>query len=635
MKDTKGIQRLRQKNYSEVFHMIKTVSQTTIADVFSITSDKIYKIPKYQREYTWGIKEWDALFNDVTENDFGYFLGSYICVNSGSLNGTVLEVIDGQQRFSTITLLLVALYSELAKHKAEMDEDDLSELSNLRNELANKKQKFTASGGKITEYNQRLLLQRQNSNDEDYTYILSDNGIISAKQSKPTNFGNRRIAKAYRHFLKLIVNEVQEIKAGNPNITGIGALFQIVRKFEAAVLVGIEVDTNKDAYMLFESLNHRGVPLSALDLIKNSLIAQAENSSGADNAYEQWKLILKAVGQDDYAVQERFFRQFYNAFRDDLNAPYKSTDKKYYFGYLATRTTLIDIYEKMIKSDYCALLENLSEKANKYSIIVNNTDDEYIYTTSLQNLARISGAPSYLLLMYLLTSQETLCLSDTDIKSIVDTLIVFFVRRNLTDVPNTRKLTQLFIDIIEKIKFESSSEIVASIKDMLKAVSATDETFEEKLRGPIYDENPEATRFVLCNIEAQHQTKEIYSDLWSRDTRNKYVWTIEHIFPEGENIPKEWVDMIATGDKANAIQIRADYVHTIGNLTITGYNQNLSNMSFEHKKDRKSKDKTKDIGYRNGLFLNEDVVTETKWTVDKITTRTDKIVKILLEMYEW
>lgn len=615
--------------------MIKTVSQTTIADVFSITSDKVYKIPKYQREYTWGIKEWDALFNDVTENDFGYFLGSYICVNNGSLNGTVLEVIDGQQRFSTITLLLAALYSELAKCRNDMDEEDLSELSNLRNELANKKQKFTASGGKITEYNQRLFLQKQNSNDEDYTYILSDNGIITVKQAKPLNFGNRRIAKAYRHFVKLITDEVHEIKSDNPNITDIGALFQIVRKFESAVLVGIEVDTNKDAYMLFESLNHRGVPLSALDLIKNSLIAQAENSADADNAYEQWKQILKAVGQDDYSVQERFFRQFYNAFRDELNAPYKSTDKKYYLGYLATRTTLIDIYEKMIKSDYHALLEDLSEKATKYSIIVNNTDDEYVYTPSLQNLARISGAPSYLLLMYLLTNQNVLSLSDEDIKAIVDNLIIFFVRRNLTDVPNTRKLTQLFIDIISRIKCEKGSEIVASIKDMLKAVSATDETFEEKLRGPIYDENPEATRFVLCNIEAQHQTKEIYSDLWSRDTSNKYVWTIEHIFPEGENIPKEWIDMIANGDKAKAIQIRADYVHTIGNLTITGYNQNLSNMPFEHKKDRKSKDKTKDIGYRNGLFLNEDVVSEAKWTVDKITTRTNKIVKTLLEMYKW
>ncbi len=70
----------------------------------------------------------------------------------------------------------------------------------------------------------------------------------------------------------------------------------------------------------------------------------------------------------------------------------------------------------MIKSDYRALLENLSEKANKYSIIVNNTDDEYVYTTSLQNLERISGAPSYLFLMYLLTNQESLCLSDSDIR---------------------------------------------------------------------------------------------------------------------------------------------------------------------------------------------------------------------------
>lgn len=615
--------------------MIKTVTQTTIADVFSITSDKIYKIPKYQREYTWGIKEWDALFNDVTENDFGYFLGSYICVNSGSLNGTTLEVIDGQQRFSTITLLLAALYFELSSRKTEMDEDDLSDLSNLRNELANKKQKFAPNGSKITEYNQRLFLQKQNSNDEDYTFILADNGIISAPKNKPLNFGNRRIAKAYRHFIKLINDEVSEIKAENPNISDIGALFQIVRKFEAAVLVGIEVDTNKDAYMLFESLNHRGVPLSALDLIKNSLIAQAENSADADNAYEKWKQILKYVGQDDYSIQERFFRQFYNAFRDELNEPYKNGDKKYYLGYLATRTTLIDIYEKMIKQNYQDLLNDLSDKASKYAILVNNTDDEYIYTSSLQNLARISGAPSYILLMYLLTNQNSLELSDEQIKEIVDILIVFFVRRNLTDVPNTRKLTQLFIDIISKIKTEKSSNIISSVKDMLKTVSATDEVFEEKLRGPVYDENPEATRFVLCNIEAQHQTKEIYSDLWSRDSSNKYIWTIEHIFPEGENIPSVWVDMIADGDKVKAKQYRTDYVHTLGNLTITGYNQNLSNMSFEHKKERKSKDKTKDIGYKNGLFLNQDVVTETIWTVDKIKNRTDKIVLTLLDMFKW
>ena len=614
--------------------MIKTVDQTTVADIFSINSDKVYRIPKYQREYTWGINDWDALFNDVTENDYGYFLGSYICVNSGSLNGTVLEVIDGQQRFSTLSLLLTALYEKLSALESQMELEDKTDLSNLRSELANKKQILSATGRKY-DYTQRLILQKQNMNDEDFSYILSEKGVISAKKSRPLNFGNRRIAKAYRHFIKLIEDEVEEIKTENPNADDISALFSIKNKFEQAVLVGIEVDTNKDAYMLFESLNHRGVPLSALDLIKNTLIAQAATEAEADNSYEIWKQILSNVGQDDYAVQERFFRQYYNAFREELNAPYKVPDKKYYLGYLATRTTLLDIYEKMIKSDYVTLLDDLLAKSQKYSLIVNNSDEEYTYTPALQDLERISGAPSYILMLYILSNQAELGLSDDHLNSIIKTLITFFVRRNVTDVPSTRKLTQLFIDIIAEAKLLQGDEVVNVIHDRLQAVAASDELFEEKLRGSIYDENPEATRFILCSIEAQHQTKEIYSDLWARDNSKKYIWTIEHIFPEGENIPDAWVDMIADGDKALAKQYRSDYVHTLGNLTITGYNQNLSNMAFEQKRDRKSKDKTKDVGYRNGLYLNQDVVNEDTWTIQKIIDRTNAIVKILLDMYKW
>lgn len=614
--------------------MIKTVDQTTVADIFSINSDRVYRIPKYQREYTWGINDWDALFNDVTENDCGYFLGSYICVNSGSLNGTVLEVIDGQQRFSTLSLLLTALYEKLSALESQMELEDKTDLSNLRSELANKKQILSATGRKY-DYTQRLILQKQNMNDEDFSYILSEKGVITAKKSRPLNFGNRRIAKAYRHFNKLIEDEVEEIKSENSNADDISALFSIKSKFEQAVLVGIEVDTNKDAYMLFESLNHRGVPLSALDLIKNTLIAQATTEEEADNSYELWKQILSNVGQDDYAVQERFFRQYYNAFREELNAPYKVPDKKYYLGYLATRTTLIDIYEKMIKSDYVTLLDDLLAKSQKYSLIVNNSDEEYAYTPALQDLERISGAPSYILMLYIMSNQAELGMTDDHLNSIIKTLITFFVRRNVTDVPNTRKLTQLFIDVIAEVKLLQGDDIVNVIHDRLQAVAASDELFEEKLRGSIYDENPEATRFILCSIEARHQTKEIYSDLWARDNSNKYIWTIEHIFPEGENIPDSWVDMIAGGDKMLAKQYRSDYVHTLGNLTITGYNQNLSNMAFEQKRDRKSKDKTKDVGYRNGLYLNQDVVNEDTWTIKKITERTDALVKTLLEMYKW
>ena len=615
--------------------MIKTVDQTTVAEIFSINSDKIYRIPKYQREYTWGINDWDALFNDVTDNEHGYFLGSYICVNSGSLNGTILEVIDGQQRFSTLMLLLTALYEKLSEHKDDMDDDDRNDLANLRSELANKKQTFATNGKKKTEYKQRLFLQKQNMNDEDFSYILYDNGIITDQKTKPLNFGNRRIAKAYRHFGKLIEDEVVEIRNEHSNITEVGVLFGIVRKFETAVLVGIEVDTNKDAYMLFESLNHRGVPLSALDLIKNTLIAQAEDASDADNSYEKWKYILNCVGQDDYSVQERFFRQYYNAFREELNETYPKADKRYYLGYLATRTTLLDIYEKMIKDDYKRFLDDLSEKAERYSVIVNNSDETHEYTDTLLDLSRISGAPSYILLLYLMSNQNVLSLTDTDLNEIIKVLITFFVRRNVTDVPNTRKLTQLFMDIIAEVKLLQGNGIVQVVRDRLQAVSAPDSLFEDKLRGPVYDENPEAARFILCSIEAQHQTKEIYADLWSRDNNKKYVWTIEHIFPEGENVPTAWVQMIANGDIALAKQHRANYVHTIGNLTITGYNQNLSNMSFEQKRDRTSKDKTKEIGYKNGLYLNKGVVNQTEWTVDKIKSRTDELVNILLDMYSW
>ena len=289
----------------------------------------------------------------------------------------------------------------------------------------------------------------------------------------------------------------------------------------------------------------------------------------------------------------------------------------------------------MIKSDYKALLDDLLIKSQKYALITNNSDEEYVYSSALADLERISGAPSYILLLYVMSNQDKLGLTDESIKEITKTLITFFVRRNVTDIPNTRKLTQLFIDIIGEIKTMQGTPILNTIREKLISVSASDETFESKLRGSIYDENPEATRFILCSIEAQHQTKEIYSDLWARDSSNKYVWTIEHIFPEGENIPDAWVNMIAGGDKEKAKQYRFDYVHTLGNLTITGYNQHLSNMSFDQKKDRKSKDKKKDMGYRNGLFLNKTVVSEETWTIDKIKSRTDMIVGILKEMYKW
>ena len=129
-------------------------------------------------------------------------------------------------------------------------------------------------------------------------------------------------------------------------------------------------------------------------------------------------------------------------------------------------------------------------------------------------------------------------------------------------------------------------------------------------------------------------TQETWTDLWRRTDKKVFVWTIEHIFPEGQNIPESWVNMIADGDKELAKQYLEEYTHKIGNLTITGYNSTLGNKSFEEKRDRKSKDGQRFIGYKNGLDINREIATMDKWTVDDIKTRTATLVAELMKVYK-
>ena len=608
--------------------MIKHVDQYPVSNIFPDGGEKIYKIPKYQREYTWGLRDWDALFNDIIDNEEGYFLGSYICVSDSTMNNSS-ELIDGQQRFTSLSLLLMAIYKAISNYKDEMDDDERNEFTNLRNQLANKYTTKDARGKKVYSYTSRLRLQVQNWNNDDFQYMLYECGIIDYVQ-KPLYLGVRRIYKAFKYFTECIETYLED-----PSWTRLELLIQLAEKFNSAVMVGIEVDSHKDAYMLFESLNHRGVPLSAIDLIKNVLIASAESDNKTDECYDLWRDALKNVG-DDYSVQERFFRQYYNAFRTELNEPFQNDNSKMYpLGYLATRTTLLDIYEKLIRYDYYGFIQQLYAESKIYSIIVNNSDENKLYTKELKSLERISGAPSYLFLLYLMTNQEELDLTDKDLQNAIAILVKFFVRRSVTDVPSTRKLTALFMSIIDEVRNLKASDIVTVMKNMLMEVSAPDEMFEQKLRGAMYQDNPDAARFILCSIEEQYQTREIYTDLWARNKQNVYTWTIEHIFPEGDNIPNVWIDMIADGDKALAETYRIQYVHTLGNLTITGYNSALSNMSFEKKMNRKSKDGSHELGYKNGLYLNEDVISEDIWTVEKIKARTDKLVGMVVKLFAW
>ena len=509
------------------------------------------------------------------------------------------------------------------EHKGELDEDDADELPALRKSIICK----GASNGLI------LCPQIQNHNQSDFNVVMYENDLLkSAKREK--NWGNRKIAKCYKYFLQRLNQDIEE--SGD----AVKTLLGIKSKVSKAVLVKIEVGSHAEAYTLFESLNNRGTPLTAIDLMKNLILARAERAGlTCDDCFEDWQTLLGYL-TDDYSIQERFFRQYYNAFKNTLNEPFRTEGqrKKDPLGYIATRSNLLSIFEELINRDLSGFMNDILECGEIYSQLILSKDDKNKYTDNLTELSRIQGAPSYLLLMHLFKKQMELQISDLDIQETIKLLTRFFVRRNITDTPNTRDLNKIFMQIISDIEEKQlcGNQIYQHIYSELIHWSASDELFEEKLKGDIYEENVGVARFVLCAIAQKAMTTETWTNLWEQNDyggKKVFIWTIEHILPEGKNIPDKWVDMIAGGNRSLANEYLEQYVHKIGNLTITGYNSTLSNLSFVDKRDRVNSQKLF-VGYKNGLEINKKIAVKESWTIYDITARTDELVEQLLGMYK-
>ncbi|MFQ9621928.1 MAG: DUF262 domain-containing protein [Enterobacteriaceae bacterium] len=205
-----------------------------------------------------------------------------------------LELVDGQQRMTTLSLLLAAIYASYNQLGIELEMEQQIELYNLKHKLVLKK-----NAGQP-----RLVPQVQNANQQDYLAVLKEAGILKDAEWV-SNAGNRRVFRAYRHFLMRIEQYVSESE------TPFQALNALLDKVNASTLVKIEVASHSDAYTLFESLNNRGVPLTAIDLMKNKLLAKIEQiePGSIDKSFISWTKVREALG-DDYGA--RAFPQ-YNA----------------------------------------------------------------------------------------------------------------------------------------------------------------------------------------------------------------------------------------------------------------------------------------------------------------------------------
>lgn len=561
--------------------------------------------------YTWKKEECEKLLDDIQESDNGYFLGSIICIDKSpeSNSSKQLELVDGQQRMTSLSLLLAAIYSKLKEHKDNSKDDLTDELSDTKRKLILKEDPNKT----------HLILQDQSNNQRDYRAVLAEAGVLTSHDAQHAETGY--MFKAYRYF----EDEVNFLY-GQPE-GDIKAILNLLNKVIYTSMVRIIVSSHSDAYTLFESLNHRGKSLTATDLIKSKLLSKLNDMEpGTAKMYSKdWNQVIDYLG-NDYAIQDRFFRQYYNAFRTELKGAPSVP--------VATRSNLMDIYEKIIESDAKGFLYNIIEATRCYSLIIGKSQDDSSLAKPLKDLDRIQGAPSYLLLLYLLMEKKRLNLDKTHVIQIIQFLVKFSVRRNLTDVPPTRDLNRLFMEIVEGINSLTGEDVVKKITSRLIEESSSDDEFRTQLSGPVYSMNSSAVRFILCSIEENvMDRKRIECDLWAKK-KKQYVWTIEHIFPQGENIPEPWVKMIANGVKSKAMELQSQYVDCIGNLTLSNFNSEQSNKSLLKKRDLRDPQQEWYVGYRNGLYLNEDLADCTDWTVDRIDKRTKRLVNNALKLFK-
>ncbi|MCC7117727.1 MAG: DUF262 domain-containing protein [Anaerolineales bacterium] len=609
-----------------------------------------YHIPRFQREYVWRKHNWSKLLEDIDDNDPGHYMGSVICVHeAGELSPTselIYEVVDGQQRLTTISLLLAAIYSKLTNEaiagnlEIKQDDDYIIKLNNIRQRLI---KKVNVSDGNLTwgifkagkmTYCLRVQPSTQESNLDDYQYILSEIGVIP-ELPYPKNSGNRRIYKAYRYFRNHIPDDLN-------------GLYDLLERIYRLSFIHISEASQSKAFLLFETLNYRGVPLSAIDIIKNKMLSTLESKYAIkiDDAYEEWQELLDNLPEE--SDQDRFLRQYYNAFKFDPGIKIEKITR-------ATRSNIIVVYESLIKKDAKQIFNELIEKAQVYNQLID--PEEYpssTMNTSLVNLERIGAVPSYTFLLYLFSLDER-CFAESNAKEkTVELMCKYYFRRNITDYPNTRDLDAINIDLIEKCQTEISNGGKISysfISDVVltgKGQPSTIDSLEESLADNLFENNEGMARYALARLNETSNSKEYAPNLWARNEKGLYVWTVEHVFPQGRNIPADWVDMTANGDKEEAKKIQGEWVHCLGNLTLSGYNSKLSNQSFSKKQQKSVVNVFGNkihIGYKNGLALNNiefstngnvhSLATVKEWTQEHIEARNKTLVAMLIKLFKF
>ena len=534
-----------------------------------LNGNKQFLIPVYQRFYSWDIEQCKRLWSDIVEmqkkGKAGHFVGSIVNIAEQAMPTGVQKymIIDGQQRMTTLTLLLLALRDYAIKNPSD-----------------------TAINARRID--NMLLKNEYESGDERYKLLLTETDrdiLISLVEEKPIAEGTRsRLIENYKFFAGKLANK--EIQPSE--------VYQSIGKLQ---IVNITLDrTVDDAQAIFESLNSTGKELSESDLIRNYILMGLEPSEQTYVYEHFWRPMEQLfVYETQGTVMDAFFRHYLTMKLSHIPKQGRVYEEFKLYHLNCEFRTIKELCQDLL--DYAKYYTNIVFKRNA------DPDLKKLYEDIIE--LRMEVSYPFLLKIHYDCNKEII--KSDELKEILKLCISYVMRRAICAIP-TNSMNKTFATLKNYVKLD----------DYLNSVKAF-----FVMQGT-YKEFPDNDKFKGAFMSRDIYTMRVRNYILSRleNFENKAPiiienYTIEHIMPQNKNLSSAWQDDLGTGWQ----EVQKKYLHTIGNLTLTAYNSEMSDRSFIEKMNMPG-------GFKeSALRLNRYVVSLNEWNEQHIQERAKELAK--------
>lgn len=539
---------------------------------------KQYCIPVFQRDYAWTEEQCTKLFEDIVmayKKDRPHFCGSFVYAPLGSKKHIdSYIIIDGQQRFTTLYILIKAL--------ADSADDDRDKDA-LQRYLYNE-DKFDRYG--LDEKSKLKLKPVKTDNDQ---LLL----LMSGKIEQMDKSRRGIIYHNYMLFMQLIKSFLEESSANS--------VLMINDGIEKLICADIRLDTDDNAQEIFERINSTGIKLGLADLIRNYILM---TDTDQECLYEEYWLTVQNLLPDK--LLDNFFIDYLNMKSDGFvkeSEAYKSFKQVYVEG----------------KYDNEKMLQEILHYAKQYYVFCYGSSDFGAEVNkALAGLRKLKQTTVYLFLFRVFDDYENGIINKNELARVLKMLLSYSIRRLVCEIgSNTLRglYKTLYGRVFEQKENKNTyydSLVSFFLQQTSKNTIPSDNEFVTALQEKnLYSKNA-LCKYLLCAIE--NQGKE------TLDTENL---SIEHIMPQNKNLSMSWQKMLGE----NWQSVHEKYLHTLGNLTLTGYNSELGDKPFEKKKEKLEETIT------HIAVLYSDVKDKSEWNSVNMEKRAKRLAEIILKLF--